>query len=262
MHFTKMHGCGNDYIIINTIKTPITLSKHQIKLLCTPHFGIDSEGLLLLEESKIGDFKMRMFNIDGSESEMCGNGIRCISKYAYDEEIIKEKKAKIETLSGIKEIELIFEKNEFKSVKVNMGKIKYLNNLIIDNYNIHYVNIGNPHSILIVDDVENFDVKKIGFLIENNQIFENKTNVEFVQIIDRKNVILRVWERNCGETISCGSGSSATVGVLFKLGLVDNFCCVKLKGGILNIEIIGEDIFLIGNAVRVFDGVVNWDFLK
>lgn len=252
MKFTKMHGCGNDYIVIDGTKNNIELKKEEIAFLCTPHFGIGSEGLLIALPSEVADFRMRMFNIDGSEAEMCGNGIRCISKFAFEEGIIKTKAATVETRAGIKNIELIFNGMDIEGVKVNMGKATFLENPATE-YRLNCVSVGNPHAIMIVEDIENFPVHELGPKIENHPGFPNRTNVEFVKIINRKNVVLRVWERGCGETFACGTGSCATAAALNRLNLIDNECTVKLKGGDLKIEIINGEIFMSGNAVKVFD---------
>ena len=256
MKFTKMHGCGNDYVVINGVKNNVDLKKEQIAFLCTSHFGIGSEGLLIAMPSKIADFRMRMFNVDGTEAEMCGNGIRCISKFAFEEGIIATKTATVETKAGIKNIELIFNEKEIQGVKVNMGKATFLANPATE-YELNCVSVGNPHAVIIVDDIENFPVHELGPKIENHTGFPNRTNVEFVKIVDRKNVILRVWERGCGETFACGTGSCATVATLYKLNLIDNECTVKLKGGDLKIEIINDEIFMTGNATTVFDGNIT-----
>lgn len=257
MKFTKMHGCGNDYIVINSFKNTIDLTPEEIIFLCKPHFGVGSEGLLIATKSDKADFRMRMFNIDGTEAEMCGNGIRCISKFAYDEKIIINKIATVETKVGIKNIELIFDNDNFIGVKVNMGKAEFSENPTNNEYNLHCVSIGNPHAVMIVDNVNEFPITELGPKIENHKGFPNKTNVEFVEIVNKNMVNLRIWERGCMETYSCGTGSCATVAVLNKLGLVDNNCLVKLKGGELKIELINNEIFMIGNAIRVFEGEID-----
>jgi diaminopimelate epimerase len=253
MKFKKMHGCGNDYIVVDGIKNDINLTKEEISFLCTPHFGIGSEGLLVVLPSKIADFRMRMFNVDGTEAEMCGNGIRCISKFAFDENIISKKTATVETKSGIKSVELVFDVNNFLNVKVNMGKAEFFNNPTSE-YDLHCVSIGNPHAIMIVDNLDDFPVVEFGPKIEQHEGFPNRTNVEFVKIIDKNTINLRVWERGCAETYSCGTGSCAAVAALNKLGLVNADCLVRLKGGYLKIDIINDEIFMTGNAVNVFNG--------
>ncbi len=257
MKFRKMHGCGNDYVVINGFKENIDdLTTDRIAFLCTPHFGVGSEGLLIALPSKVADFRMRMFNVDGTEAEMCGNGIRCISKFAFDEKIINKKTAKVETKAGIKAVELIFNENGFVGVRVNMGKAEFFENPT-EEYDLNCVSVGNPHAIMIVDDVKNFPVSELGPKIENHKCFPNKTNVEFVEIVSKDEVNLRVWERGCAETFACGTGSCATVAALRKLGLVNDVCTVKLKGGNLKIEIINDEIFMTGNAISVFNGDIE-----
>ena len=255
--FTKMHGCGNDYVVIDGFNKNIQLSPEQISFMCKTHFGIGSEGLLIVEKSNKADFKMRMFNIDGTEAEMCGNGIRCISRFAYDENIIKEKKIIVETKAGLKQVELIFKNNNVEDVKVNMGKAEFLENSTNNEYDLHCVSVGNPHAVMIVDNVKDFPVIELGPKIETHKAFPNKTNVEFVEIVNKNLVNLRVWERGCGETFACGTGSCATVAVLNKLNLIDKNCIVKLKGGDLKIELVNDEIFMTGNAVKVFVGEIN-----
>lgn len=257
MNFTKMHGCGNDYVVVNGFKENFKLTQNEIAFLCTAHFGIGSEGLLLALPSDVADFRMRMFNIDGTEAEMCGNGIRCISKFAYDQDIVFKKEITVETKAGIKSITLIFDnKNEITDVKVNMGKAEILKNPTAE-YDLQCISVGNPHAIMIVENVDNFPVCELGHKIEHHKGFPNRTNVEFAEIIDRNTVKMRVWERGCGETFACGTGSCATVFALNKLNLIDNNCLVKLKGGNLNIEIVNNEILMMGNAIKVFDGVID-----
>ncbi len=255
MKFTKMHGCGNDFVVVDGIKNNINFNQEQIAFLCSQHFGIGSEGLLVALPSKITDFKMQMFNIDGTEAEMCGNGIRCISRFAFENGIVNKKNMSVETKAGIKYIELVSTENDYQ-VKVNMGKAEFLENPAKE-YNLQCVSVGNPHAVMIVNDVENFPVCDLGPKIENHKAFPNRTNVEFAQVIDRKNVRLRIWERGCGETLACGTGSTATFAILNKLNLIDKVCNIQLNGGLLKFEMIDNEIFMTGNAVKVFDGEIN-----
>jgi diaminopimelate epimerase len=249
--FRKMHGCGNDYITLNCFKEKIDLTSRQINFLCTPHFGIGSEGLLMALPSDRADFRMQMFNIDGSEAEMCGNGIRCVSKFARDEGIVNRDKFFVETKVGIKSVELVG-----NDVKVNMGKAEFLKNPAKE-YDLYCVSMGNPHAVMIVDNVESFPVHEIGAKIEVHTGFPNRTNVEFAQIINRKLTYMRVWERGCGETFACGTGSCATFATLNRLGLLDNDATIKLKGGILKTQLLDGEIFMTGNAINVYDGAVS-----
>ncbi|MDR3289972.1 MAG: diaminopimelate epimerase [Rickettsiales bacterium] len=251
MKFTKMHGCGNDYVTINGFKEDFNLSQEQVAFLCTPHFGIGSEGLLLALSSKIADFRMRMFNVDGTEAEMCGNGIRCISRFAFNNKIVDKKTFSVETKSGIKYIDLIGEND----VRVNMGRAEILPNPAPE-YDLNCISVGNPHAVMIVENVDNFDVTGLGPKIENHKGFPKRTNVEFVEIIDKNNVKMRVWERGCGETFACGTGTCATIVALNNLGKVENKVAAVLKGGVLNIELDNGEIFMTGNAISVFDGEI------
>lgn len=255
MKFTKMHGCGNDFVVVDGIKNNINFNQEQIAFLCSQHFGIGSEGLLVALPSKIADFQMKMFNVDGTEAEMCGNGIRCISRFAFENGIVNKKNMSVETKAGIKYIELVSTENDYQ-VKVNMGRAEFLENPAKE-YNLHCVSVGNPHAVMIVNDVKNFPVCDLGPKIENHKAFPNRTNVEFAQVIDRKNVRLRIWERGCGETLACGTGSTATFAILNKLNLIDKVCNIQLNGGLLKFEMVDNEIFMTGNAVRVFDGENN-----
>ncbi|HSQ98139.1 MAG TPA: diaminopimelate epimerase [Rickettsiales bacterium] len=256
MKFTKMHGCGNDFIVINSFKEEVKLTRENIIFLCKPHFGIGSDGILFVLPSKVADFRMKMFNVDGTEAEMCGNGTRCIAKFAYDEKIISKTKATIETEAGIKYVELILDKKEVISVKVNMGKADFLQNPARE-FDLQCVSIGNPHAVMVVDNVDKFPVCEIGYKVENHKGFPKKTNVEFAEIISKNIIKIRIWERSCGETFSCGTGSCATFAVLNKLGVIDDKCILKLRGGDLEIQLINNEIFMTGSAVNVFDGNIK-----
>lgn len=276
--FTKMHGTGNDYIYIDDRKEII---KNPSKLaidMSNRNFGVGSDGLILILKSTEADFKMRMFNSDGSEAEMCGNGIRCFAKYVYDHNLTKKKELSIETGGRIKELKLKLKNNLVDSVTVNMGepilqreRIPMLGEAgMVINESIHLpdgitftitsVSMGNPHAVIFVEDVENFPVSKYGPMIENSDLFPQKTNVEFVQIINQHEVIQRTWERGSGETLSCGTGASAVTvaGVLTKE--TERKITVNLRGGELKTEWDDKDncIYMTGPAVEVFKG--EWPF--
>lgn len=257
MKFTKMHGCGNDFIILNEVNGKNNLSAEQVKQLCNRKYGIGADGILIISSSNIADIKMRIINADGTEAEMCGNGIRCIAKYAYDNDIIKQEKFNIETGAGIKQVELIIKNNKCIAVKVDMGKAEFLNNPTNNEYDLNCVSVGNPHAVMIVENFDNNIVKDLGPKIENHKGFINKTNVEFAKIIDKENIDLRVWERGCGETEACGTGACATVSVLNHIGLLSNHCNVNMLGGVLTIDIINNEIFMTGEAIKVFDGEIE-----
>jgi diaminopimelate epimerase len=272
--FVKMHGAGNDYIFVENFKDNIKNPSKLAIEMSNRNFGIGSDGLILIMKSKTADFRMRMFNSDGSESEMCGNGIRCFAKYVYDRKITSKDRIDIETKGGIKHLVLKIKNNKVESVKVDMGepilqreKIPMIGDPgMVINENLHLpdgvtfsitsVSMGNPHVVIYVEDAENFPVMKYGPIIENFNLFPNRTNVEFVQILNPKEVIQRTWERGAGETMACGTGASAVTvaGVLTKQ--TERKITVHLKGGDLRTEWNEKNnhIFLTGPAVEVFKG--------
>ena len=271
INFTKMHGLGNDYIYIEAIKGNHQIDEEKniqkiVRYLSDRHFGIGGDGVIFIEKGKNADFKMRMFNSDGSEAEMCGNGIRCFAKYVYDEGFTQKEIIKIETLAGIKEITFIKDKqNRIEKVKVNMGipqieEKKHLS-LFDENIEINVISMGNPHAIIFVDNVEHIDIEKYGPVIENHEIFPDKTNVEFVQILDKNLIKMRVWERGAGETLACGTGACASV----VAGVINNLTRRKVKtlltGGELEIEWEKEtnEIYMTGIATKVFEGKIKLD---
>ena len=277
MKFTKMQGLGNDYIYINctkgyeSIENPGELSKK----LSDRHFGIGGDGIILICDSDLADFKMRMFNKDGSESEMCGNGIRCVGKYVYDFGLTKKNNITIETLAGIKNLKLNISKGKVESVCVDMGEpilepnkipLKCDNNkniielnLLDNKFIFHCVSMGNPHAITVIDDIKNFDVNKFGKLVESDYHFPKKTNVEFIQILDTNNIKMRVFERGSGETLACGTGACASVVSCVLNGLTERKVRVNLLGGFLDIEYNESDnhVYMTGPAAFVFDGEIE-----
>ena len=271
--FTKMHGLGNDYVYMDAIHQKIENESSLAKFVSNRHFGIGSDGLILICTSQIADFKMRMFNSDGSEAEMCGNGIRCVGKFVYDKGLTNKENITIETLAGIKQLKLNIKDGKVLTVKVDMGEpileaekipvksnefpVKNLKLKALDKEFIFTcVSMGNPHAITIVENVDNFDVQKYGSIIEIDNIFPKKTNVEFIEIKDRKNIKMRVWERGAGETLACGTGACATAVACNLNGLTDKNVKVELLGGTLEIEWNKEDnhIYMTGPAVTVFEG--------
>ena len=273
MLFWKMQGLGNDYIVVDSKKQRI--SDQQIpklaKKLCQRRFSIGADGLLLVYPSNVADVKMRIFNADGSEAEMCGNGIRCFSKYCYENGIVLKNAFNVETLSGIKQIWLTIKDSEVYSVKVDMGAPNwersalsiqgqgtFINETLeIDNkpYTITCLSMGNPHCIIFVEKVEEFPVNIIGPIVENYKAFPYRTNVAFVQILNRNELKVRVWERGCGETLACGTGTCAAVAAANRLGRVNNNVTVHLLGGDLKVEV-GKTLLLIGAAEKVFEGTL------
>ncbi|MEK6968180.1 MAG: diaminopimelate epimerase [Nanoarchaeota archaeon] len=260
MKFTKMHGTGNDYFYINgfeeTVSNP---SKLAIKL-SDRHFGIGGDGLILILPSKIADVRMQMFNADGSEGAMCGNGIRCVAKYAYEHSLAKKEKMTIETKSGIKSLELSVKNGKVDSVTVDMGEAVVGKEVAVTidgkNYTYLPVNVGNPHAVLFVDKITDELVLGVGPKIEKHPNFQDRTNVEFVKAKNRKELDFRVWERGSGETMACGTGACAAVAAGITKGVLDKKVTVHLKGGDLQIELKNNHVFMTGNAVNVFEGEI------
>jgi len=274
LKFTKMHGAGNDYIYIEDLKSEVKNPSKLAVQMSNRNFGVGSDGLILIQKSKNADFRMRMFNSDGSESEMCGNGIRCLAKYVYDHRLTTKEKLNIETIGAIKHLELKIKDNIVNSVKVDMGEPHLQRENIpmigepggVINENLHLpdgvtfsitsLSMGNPHVVIFVEDADNFPVAKYGPIIETLNLFPNRTNVEFVQILNKKEVIQRTWERGSGETLACGTGASAVTvaGVLTKQ--TERKITVHLKGGDLKTEWNEKSnhVFLTGPAVEVFRG--------
>lgn len=226
-NFTKMHGLGNDYVYMDAIHQKIDKESELARFVSDRHFGIGSDGLILICKSDKADFKMKMYNSDGSEAEMCGNGIRCVGKFVYDKKLTDKKNITVETLAGIKTLQLNVKDGKVETVRVDMGepilepeKIPVISsevpvkNLEIQAHNKNFifscVSMGNPHAITIIEDTKNFDVEKYGKVLEVAQVFPKKTNVEFIEIIDKEHIKMRVWERGTGETLACGTGACAT----------------------------------------------------
>ena len=271
MKFWKMHGLGNDFIVIDNRDEKIGDSEATALALrlCERRFSVGADGLLLLSNSAVADVKMRIFNADGSEAEMCGNGIRCFAKYCYENNVTRKNELTVETLAGVKRTWLTVENQVVKSVKVDVGtptldrsKIPMLGNgtcinenLQIDEeqYRITCLSVGNPHCVVFVDKVDDFPVQLLGPKIENHNLFPKKTNVEFVQILNRNELKVRVWERGCGETLACGTGACAAVAAGNLLQKVSGKVTVHLLGGNLEVEY-AERLFLSGPAEKVFEG--------
>ena len=271
--FTKMQGLGNDYVYIDAINQKIENESSLAKFVSNRHFGIGSDGLILICKSEVADFKMRMFNSDGSEAEMCGNGIRCVGKFVYDKDLTNKTTVKIETLAGIKTLILNTKDDKVETARVDMGepileaeKIPVISteepvkNLELEAENKKFkftcVSMGNPHAITIVENTKEFDVEKYGKVLEVDKAFPKKANIEFAQIIDRQNINMRVWERGAGETLACGTGACATAVACNLNGLTDRKVNIELLGGTLNIEWNETDnhVYMTGPAVTVFDG--------
>ncbi len=273
MKFTKMHGCGNDYIFVNCIEKKLE-NPNEISLrLSDRHFGIGSDGLILIDTSKVADFKMSIFNADGSEAKMCGNGIRCVAKYVYDNGLTNNTQIKVETLSGIKTLDMIIKDTKVETVTVNMGA-PIMNPVLIPvisdkeiivsepiailgvEYQITCVSIGNPHCVIFVEDVKNLNLEKIGPEFEKHSMFPDRVNTEFIRVIDRKNIEMRVWERGSGETFACGTGACASVVACVLNGATEDEVLVHLLGGNLLIKYDREEniIYMTGGAEEVYVG--------
>lgn len=272
--FTKMHGLGNDYVYIDcTNRQQITNEAEMVKLISDRHFGIGSDGMILICRSNIADFKMKMFNSDGTEAEMCGNGIRCLGKFVYDKGLTKKEKIQVETLAGIKQLKLNIRENKVIDVEVDMGEpileanripvveAKYpVKNLLVKAENrkfyITCVSMGNPHGVIIVKNINNFDVKRYGKILENLRIFPQRVNIEFIQIVDRKNIKMRVWERGTGETLACGTGACASVVACNLNNYIDRDAVVELLGGKLNVkwDCNNNHVYMNGPCETVFEG--------
>ncbi|MFQ9515516.1 MAG: diaminopimelate epimerase [Eubacterium sp.] len=277
MEFTKMHGCGNDYVYINGIENKIDNPGELSKIISNRNFGIGSDGLIVINPSKIADFKMSMYNADGSEGKMCGNGIRCVAKYVYDNKMTDKTTITVETLSGIKTLVLNVKEGKVETVRVNMGapeitaskvpvifdKDKVINEAVnINNkeYRITCVSMGNPHAITFIEDTDALEIEQIGPLFENNEIFPDRINTEFIQVIDRKTIKMRVWERGSGETLACGTGACASVVASVLNDKTDSTVTVKLLGGDLLIEYNREEntVYMTGPAKISFTGNIEF----
>jgi diaminopimelate epimerase len=273
MKFWKMHGLGNDYIVIDNRNGKISDAEAaELALeLCKRRFSVGADGILFTSNSASADVKMRIFNADGSEAEMCGNGIRCFAKYCYENRVARKSELVVETLAGMKRAWLTVENGLVQSVKVDMGvpvlersKIPMLGQGTCVNqdlqvngeaYKATCLSVGNPHCVIFVDDVDDFPVQRVGPKIENHRLFPKRTNVEFAQVLSGNEVKVRVWERGCGETLACGTGACATVvagNLLKKLG---GKVRVHLLGGDLEVEY-AESLFLNGPAEKVFEGTL------
>ena len=275
LKFTKMQGLGNDYVYIDCTEKEeqeIESISSLAKIISDRYFGIGSGGLILICKSECADFKMRMFNQDGSEAEMCGNGIRCVGKFVYDKHLTNKKELSIETLAGIKHLNLHTKGEIVESVTVDMGKpilepekipvisnenpVKNLTIKALDkDFTFTCVSMGNPHAITIVDNLDTFEVEKYGKVLEVDEHFPKKANIEFIEIASRNTVKMRVWERGAGETLACGTGASAVCVACTLNGLVNEKeeIIVKLLGGDLFIKW-DENVYMTGNATTVFEG--------
>lgn len=268
--FSKMQATGNDFILINYLESKLEYSyKLLAQFLCDRHYGIGADGLIIIEKSNKCDFKMKIFNQDGSEAEMCGNGIRCFAKYVYEKNLINKDIFSIETLAGTKNVILDVEGDTVIQVEVDMGEpifdlkeipVIYLENnysgkIYVENIEVYPVSMGNPHAVCFVDNVGKVDIDKYGRIIEDYKYFPNKTNVEFVEIKDESNIKIRIWERGVGETLSCGTGACAASVISYKYKSTKRDLTVDLLGGSLKTRY-DKTIKLKGPVEFVFEGKI------
>lgn len=276
MRFTKMQAYGNDYVYIDAINQKLDNLNELAKFITDRHFAVGSDGMVLICPSEVADFRMRIFNPDGTEAEMCGNAIRSVGKYVYDHHLTDKTTLKIETLGGIKTLELEVTNGVVSNIRANISKPIFDSKLIPvnttkDKFIMEDVNIldktfklsslswGNPHTVLFVDDVTNFDVAKYGPAIENNKdVFPNRTNVTFAEVVNKNYIKIREWERGTGETIGCGTGCSTAVVIASMLGLAERKCQVEQIGGILEIEYAENgELFMKGPSNFVFESEID-----
>lgn len=274
--FTKMHGCGNDYIYINCLQRQIADPAWLSKRLSDRHFGVGGDGIVLICPSETADARMRMFNADGSEGSMCGNAIRCVGKYLYDNGIVRSEQIAVATKSGVKTLQLFVQNGEVARVRVNMGAAEFSPARIPANlegervvnrpvriggmpYSITCISMGNPHCVVFVDDPYRLPLEKIGPTFENSPLFPERVNTEFVRAIDRTTLQMRVWERGSGETWACGTGACAAAAAAVANGLCpkDADITVRLRGGGLTIRVTDQAVWMTGGAIKVFEGVVT-----
>lgn len=275
--FTKMQGIGNDYIYIDCFKTAIANPEKLSEEMSKRHFSVGSDGLVLICPSTVADCKMRMFNADGSEGKMCGNAIRCVGKYVYDEGIVDKTTVTVETLSGIKTLKLFLKDGKVDTVTVDMGKAEIIPEKIPfkgekainftfkannKEYKGNAISMGNPHNVIFCDEIKNLELEKIGYAFENHELFPERVNTEFVKALSSCEVEMRVWERGSGETYACGTGACATAVACVLNGKCDygKEITVKLIGGELKIKVDKDlSVTMTGKAKRVYDGVYYED---
>lgn len=276
MKFTKMQGCGNDYVYVDCTKEALENPEQAAIFVSDRHFGIGSDGLILINPSKVADFEMAMYNADGSRGEMCGNGVRCVGKYVYDYGLTDKTTVTIETLAGIKTLELHVQDGKVDEVRVNMGKpelsaakvpVTFPGEQMINEpmeidgtiYQVTCVSMGNPHCVMFLDeDVRQLDLPEIGPKFELHETFPKRTNTEFCNIIDRKHIRMRVWERGSGETLACGTGACATAVAAVLNGMTEDTVELQLRGGNLLIEYdrAKDEVYMTGPATTVFEGEI------
>lgn len=276
MRFTKMHGCGNDYVYVNCIAETVYDRSSFAKKISDRHFGIGSDGLICIESSDVADFKMDMYNSDGSQGKMCGNGIRCVGKYVYDYGLTDKTTITVETLGGVKTLYLHVRNNVVESVRVCMGSPEFhpdripvraegeaflAQTLDVDGktWAVSCVSMGNPHAVVFVENVDGLNLCEIGPQIERHSLFPERTNVEFVQVVNDNLLKMRVWERGSGETLACGTGTCASLVISALLGKTYDKAIVQVRGGALEIEWdrASDLVYMTGPAEIVFEGEIK-----
>lgn len=276
MKFNKMQGAGNDFILLDGIRNTYEDYSTMAKQLCNRRYGIGGDGLMIAEKSDVADIKMVYYNSDGSKGEMCGNGIRCFSKFVYEEELVNTDEIKIETGDGVKTAYLTVDNDVVKEVTIYMGIARMspkeipvslntervLNEKIsIKGKELEYsaVLIGVPHAVIIEDDLEKIDINSIGEEMEKHSLFPKRINVNFIEILERNKIKIKTWERGAGRTLACGTGSCSGAYISNLLGMVDEEVIVETEGGILKIKIIRDEVFMTGSAETTFKGEIEWE---
>lgn len=278
MRFTKMHGLGNDYVYVDCLQSELESPSRVAQIVADRHFGVGGDGLVLIRPSETADFRMQMYNADGSESEMCGNAIRCVAKYVYDEGYTSQTTISIETLAGIKPIDVSVQDGEVVLARVNMGA-PVLNGpdipvaveqnpvvgapVTVDGQELRFtaVSMGNPHAVFFVDAISDTQVLELGPRLEVDPLFPRRMNIEFVRVLNDSEIEMRVWERGTGETLACGTGACAVAVAAHLNGYTGRLVKVHLLGGTLDIEVAEDTVYMTGPAVRVFDGELDLDRL-
>lgn len=278
MKFTKMQGCGNDYVYINGFAEKIGDKPAFVRAVSDRHFGVGGDGAIFINPSEEADFEMEMYNADGTRAEMCGNGIRCVAKYVYDKGMTDKKQISIVSFGNVKYVDLYVDDGLVRSVKVNMGApvleakkvpVKSAMERSVDEpitvkgkeYRMTCVSMGNPHAVVFMENIAELDIASIGPLFENHEVFPNRTNTEFVEVVDRTHVNMRVWERGTGETLACGTGCCATVAACVLNGLTEDEVTVRVLGGEIDIRWDRNKnlIYMTGPAETVFEGEFPWE---
>jgi diaminopimelate epimerase len=277
MKFTKMQGLGNDYVYVNGFEEQIENPQELARKISDRHYGVGSDGLILIQPSKVADFEMVMYNADGSRGEMCGNGMRCVGKYVYDYGLTQKQQISVDTLAGIKYLELFVEDGKVAKVCVDMGEpiltpaqipvvttedssVRLPIEVDGTSYEMTCVSMGNPHAVLFLDEIACLNLENIGPKFEHHVCFPNRVNTEFVRVVNPEYLEMRVWERGSGETLACGTGACAVLVAAVLNGLANHEATVRLLGGELQIRWDRENnhIYMTGAATTIFEGEIFW----